>query len=242
MAIKDPDKQTGPGVAPQGQGQVAQQQGQKISVLGTQYPNANVNQNAPQYTNIVPVQTTTTTTVVGAQTVPGKRGKKKLTKAQRKARARRLSAGAPPSQQTVVSQQAVQQFQKPNPPQQVVPPKQPKLVQVQGQKAQVKPVNIVRSDSTGRVVQTYSAMPTKDAHGKTVYKLKIQDPGVQKRTVQATSPPSNRTVVAGSGLGGHGQVERAVIAHSKTDSQESSRTVVATGRVRNWLFCLFITI
>ena len=88
---------------------------------------------------------------------------------------------------------------------------------------QLKPLTVVRKDNKGGVLQTYNALPTKDAHGKTVFKLKIQDQGVQKN-VQTTVMPT-RTVVAGSGRGGQGHTERQVIAHN---TPQTPRTVVAS--------------
>lgn len=97
--------------------------------------------------------------------------------------------------------------------------------QGQGQKGHVQPVRLVRSDSQGKPIATYSAMPTKTEEGRTVYKLKIEN--VQKRIVQASpSTPTKRTVVAGSG---QGQVARKIVTN--TNEPEPSRTVVATGRV-----------
>ena len=106
------------------------------------------------------------------------------------------------------------------------PQKKQQELNKQGQ-GQLKGVTIVRKDNKGGVIQTYNALPTKDAHGKTVFKLKKQDSGGQGRKVQG-----GRTVVAGSGTGGQGHVDRQVIAHS---TPQPSRTVVAssnTPRVR----------
>ena len=97
----------------------------------------------------------------------------------------------------------------------------------QEQKGQVQPVRLIRSDSQGKAIATYSAMPTKTEEGRTVYKLKIEN--VQKRIVQASpSTPTKRTVVAGSG---QGQIARKIVTNSITNEPEPSRTVVATGRV-----------
>ena len=134
--------------------------------------------------------------------------------------------GVGPKQLFLGNQQGQQNapFKVPAPGQ---PQKKQQELNKQGQ-GQLKGVTIVRKDNKGGVIQTYNALPTKDAHGKTVFKLKKQDSGGQGRKVQA-----GRTVVAGSGTGGQGHVDRQVVAHS---TPQPSRTVVAssnTPRVRH---------
>lgn len=232
--------------APQGQGQTMEQQGQKISVLGTQYASTNVSQSNPKLTNIVQVQTAD---VGRGQNIPARgsgrglqgqaRGVVRGQRGGRIMRGRGLARGqnvGAPGQQVNVGHQQAQQSQ-PAPSKQGPPAKVQKKQAAQnlGQGQGVKPLTIVRRDSKGGVLQTYNATPSQDKHGKTVFKLKIQD-HVQTRTVQATSPPSNRTVVAAAGRGNQGHTERQVVAHSNLSEQQSARTVIASGIPRTISF------
>ena len=239
--------------AQQSQGQTMEQQGQKISVLGTQYVKTNVSQSNPKLSNIVQVPTTD---AGRGQNIPARgsgrglqgqargvvRGQRGGTIMRGRGLARGQNGG-PPGQQINVGQQQAQQSQQP-PSKQGPPAKVQKKQAAQnlGQVQGVKPVTIVRRDSKGGVLQTYNATPSQDKHGKTVFKLKIQD-HVQTRSVQASGPPSNRTVVAGTGRGGQGHTERQVVAHSNLSEQQSARTVVASGipRVRFNLFILSLS-